>query len=261
MSDALSSTSQLNVVVIVGSGRSGTSFLAKLLDSSPRVLYRHEPDATVFSEKVPHLPIPPEEYENYFDDTRQYMQRLIRQRDPKTYRSSTGNYAFPLFLYLAKIASKIRIKINIPDLLIKGSSPIYLIKSVNSIGRAPLFLSSMPEIKYLHIVRHPCGVISSILDGIKIKQMRKPEYIDQIFKSREVEIYPYSHEKISSLSYEEKQAYCWMLYNNKIYREMMKNKNYRLVFYEELCVKLYDEILDIANHAGIEFEEQMKGHL
>ena len=39
---------------------------------------------------------------------------------------------------------------------------------------------------------------------------------------------------------------------------MTKNKNYRLVFYEELCVKLHDEILDIVNHAGIEFEEQMK---
>ena len=209
-------TSQINVVMIVGSGRSGTSFLAKLLDSSPRVLYRHEPDATVFSEKVPHLPIPAEEYEDYFDDARHYMSRLICQRDPKTsgsrpifpktYRSSMGNYAFPLFLYLAKIASKVRIKMNIPDLLRNDHKPIYLIKSVNSIGRAPLFLSSMPEIKYLHIVRHPCGVISSLLDGIKIKKMGKSEYIDQIFKSREVEIYPFSHEKISSLSYEEKQA-------------------------------------------------------
>ena len=34
-------------VMLVGSPRSGTTWMAKIIDSHPQVLYRHEPDSTL----------------------------------------------------------------------------------------------------------------------------------------------------------------------------------------------------------------------
>ena len=42
-------------VFIVGTARSGTTFLAKLLDSHPDVLYRHEPDSVLVNTEIPFL--------------------------------------------------------------------------------------------------------------------------------------------------------------------------------------------------------------
>lgn len=41
------------IVLILGAPRSGTSWLAKMFDSHPDVLYRHEPDTVRRAEDLP----------------------------------------------------------------------------------------------------------------------------------------------------------------------------------------------------------------
>ncbi len=46
LTSAVSAGSLAAPILIIGSPRSGTTWLAKIIDSHPDVLYRHEPDAT-----------------------------------------------------------------------------------------------------------------------------------------------------------------------------------------------------------------------
>ncbi len=84
-------------VFIIGGARSGTTILAKLLDSHPDVLYRHEPDSILVNTEIPFLPRR-EELETYLAPARHYLDALRHVRATKvsgqrpvfdkTYRSS-----------------------------------------------------------------------------------------------------------------------------------------------------------------------------
>ena len=70
------------MILILGSGRSGTTFLAKLFDSHPRVLYRHEPDWLLVGNSIPFQPRL-DELERYRDQTSRYLDSLAQIRSPK----------------------------------------------------------------------------------------------------------------------------------------------------------------------------------
>jgi hypothetical protein len=65
-----------NLVFLFGSARSGTTFLAKIFESSPDALYRHEPDISRPTNDIPFLP-GPASYEVHLDRTRVYAAELV----------------------------------------------------------------------------------------------------------------------------------------------------------------------------------------
>ena len=68
-----------------------------------------------------------------------------------------------------------------PDLIPKREpAPLYVIKSVNSLSRAPLFCRADSNLKVIHIARHPCGRIASILRGHKRGLMCLPSWLPEI---------------------------------------------------------------------------------
>jgi hypothetical protein len=86
-------------VFILGEPRSGTSWLAKLFDSHPDVLYRHEPDIVHRPDSLPKLMSPSEEVA-CIDRAREYLNTLAATRTlksagplpvfPKHHRSGLG---------------------------------------------------------------------------------------------------------------------------------------------------------------------------
>src|SRR5271163_3219560 len=71
------------VLLILGAPRSGTSWLAKIFDSHPDVLYRHEPDSVLRTWDLPWM-CPREEVDKYVGAARAYMRRLIETATLKT---------------------------------------------------------------------------------------------------------------------------------------------------------------------------------
>src|SRR5580704_15560833 len=72
-----------NLVFLLGAPRSGTTWLAKLFDSHPNVLYRNEPDSVLHEPRVPLL-CQPEDIGQYRAIAHDYIERLLDIRTLKT---------------------------------------------------------------------------------------------------------------------------------------------------------------------------------
>lgn len=255
-----------NPIFAFGSGRSGTTLLAKLLDSSTRVLYRHEPDKVQPLNSLPYLP-EPAEYAQHLDSSRRYVEALAEQRAPfcntkapifdKAFRSAFKTRILRTLAPAYMGLEKAHLPVKVPDLL-SGNDFRVLIKSVNSTGRVPMFAQAIPDMKFIHIVRHPGAVLASLLNGIENNKMRRFDFVDSVAKMSIAANYPFSIEYLSNASFEEKSVYVWMLQNDKVYMEMKDGANYHLVSYEDLCVNMADRVQEMCDFLGLEFDQQMR---
>jgi hypothetical protein len=170
---------------ILGAPRSGTTWLGKIFDSHPDVLFRNEPDEEQRSELLPSQ-CRVEDLKRYRDVAHAYLERLI---DTRTLRSAGSlpvfrkNYqtrnAYRLrlgmvhALHLSNFATRgTRWQTNqlIPDFIDGAGSPqpTIVIKSVSAHGRARLFLEVMPGSRIVFIIRHPCAQVASMLRGFTL---------------------------------------------------------------------------------------------
>lgn len=259
-----------NTAIILGSPRSGTTLLAKLIDSHPDVLYRHEPDVS----NACNLPFHPEkeQVEQYVNETKTYLDKLVNAKDLRTafklplfnknYRRTASRYLIYSIGFILRVIEKIigkRIKANIiPDLNKSNTrnNITTLIKSVDSLGRAYLINKASPETKIIYIIRHPCGIIALQLRGIQKGIMGKEMYLNALFNIEVKKNFPYTLEDIKSKTIEGQIAFKWMILNEKIYGEMKDNPTLKIVRYEDLCTNTINEVKDIFTFIGLEWNDQ-----
>lgn len=171
--------SALQLVLIFGAARSGTTWLAKLFDSSPDVLYIHEPflkgagltyHAVVKAMSRGDLDAVPDR------DTicsELIAQRRTYVRPPffhKRYASSPLSFG-PLSLtafswYLGKLTGLHRLPAGQVD------GPIRLVIK-EGLSRVSLSLASRLGAQAVVLFRHPCAVVSSRLRGERCGAMEK----------------------------------------------------------------------------------------
>lgn len=127
------------IIAIVGPPRSGTTWLAQILDSSPITTYRHQPlFSYAFKNRVTKKS-DKEEYRQFFADLYESDDTYLYQFE----RRKTGEY--PSF------ADK------------ETSPPVLVFKMVRYHHLVPDMLKYFESLKCIGIVRHPCGVINSWL--------------------------------------------------------------------------------------------------
>ncbi|MEZ5934205.1 MAG: sulfotransferase [Alphaproteobacteria bacterium] len=252
---------------VMGLGRSGTTFLAKLIDSSPNVLYRHEPDA-VLPTDMPSL-ICRKDLEHHLPKARAYVEAMAACRRvranghlpvfSKAFRSRVGNLAFRPMVLSTKLARNLRLSLpdRMPD-LINGEhgDMLCLIKSVSALGRARLFAEAHPAMVSIHILRHPCAVIASARVGIEKGVMGAKVFLNALFAQEESANYPYSFADLENASYEEQAAYRWMLMNDKAASDMAGAPGYLRIRYEDLCTEVDRVSRQIFDHLGLAFDAQ-----
>jgi len=130
------------VVVIAGAPRSGTSWLAQILDSSPNTRYRHQPIFSYAFKNAVSLESLKEDYIKFFEG-------IYASRDEflcRTQEREKGIY--PTF---SKNKSQ-------EFLVFKNVRYHYLLEKM---------LQFFNDLKITGIVRHPCGVINSWLTTAK----------------------------------------------------------------------------------------------
>ena len=263
------------MILVLGSGRSGTTLLAKLLDSQPNVLYRHEPDSIQPNSDIPFLPTR-ENVRLYIDMTKSYLSDLERARYikssthtpifPKSYRNAVQQLAHLWLNYAMKAlgascnARVVHEKFLVPDFIsnMRKDGIIYVIKSVSSLNRAYLFICSEPNAKIVHIVRHPCGVASSLIRGIREGAMKKRIFLDAIKNMGESKNFPISTEDMKGSSIEEQIAYQWSIFNDKVFDELIQSNRYRLIRYEDLCLNMTETVIDLFIFCGVSFTDQSR---
>lgn len=252
-------------VFVFGSGRSGTTLLAKLIDSSPNVLYRHEPDKIRPSNQIPFLP-EPAEYSKHRGAASDYLRQLFQERLPfvvgkrplfsKAYRSPWQSQLHAFLLGFLGLAEKARLAMPVPDLT-NDVGHLQVVKSVNSVCRVPLFSEAAPGIKFIHIVRHPGAVVASVLKGIEQGVMGREDYSEAVSRLSHARQLPVALEYLKTAGFAERTAYAWMVQNDKTFSEMQDKDNYMVVSYEDLCVNMTDRLSEICEFIGIELDPQM----
>jgi Sulfotransferase family len=266
------------LVLIMGSPRSGTTWLAKIFDSDRNVLYRHEPDSIL---KSPGLPFVPEleEIGGHLEQARAYLdaQRHLRAIKSsgslpmfdKAYRGQVAERGRRLLASSTKLLEagarrlNLRAHITIPDWIDdpRGVPPLTVLKSVDSLTRTRLFAEAVPEAKIIHIIRHPCAFVASELRGESLKVMQPDAFLSTQVKMRQAQRRGWDMDFLQQLSREQQLASLWMLQNEKVMEEMSGHTNYRVIVYEDLCRSPLPSTRALFEFCGLELGPQTEAFI
>lgn len=260
------------MIIILGIGRSGTTWLAKIFDSHPDTLYRHEPDAVLHDDAIPLFPTGAE-VDRYRDATARYLDDLMALNDirprgslpvfVKSYRGPVARAALRAWIMAVKGLQQPFPKwpmlkhAPVPDFVSPGDRDRvrYVFKSVSCLYRAKLLLSAKPDAKILHIVRHPCGYVSSQLRGMQLKLMLGGMFLNDMAARPEAQRYGFTLQRLQAMTFEEQMAAMWVIHNDRAMADLTDDPNYRLVVYEDLCRRPFEVAKDLLLFCGLPWSD------
>lgn len=265
------------LIIISGLPRSGTTWLGKLFDSHPRVLYRHEPDTvyplkwlpTVISESEAHDAAP----------LRAYVARIPHLRDAKVAASQPvfgKAYFSPLqrlfsehALRAVKLGSALGGKVQTPRFCMPPAHQDYVLvwKTIESAGRLGFFLRALPPLRIIHIVRHPGGTVSSQLRGKRLNkfegydQAADFEYFKLWIKGANEAQRAQTLAHIHTMNEVERLAWLNLVRMEKTLRDLEHRAECRIVVYEKLCARPAEILKELFEFCGLNFSAQTQKFL
>lgn len=266
------------LIFILGAPRSGTTWLAKIFDSHPDVLYRHEPDATIRDFSFP-LQCEPADAAKHKEAARAYVERLLDVRVPK---SAATWPVFPKSYYGA-LKSRLRTAVvaaaraagrapviaersravQLPDLFAPERYPALrtVIKSVSSLGRAGVFAEALPGSRFVLIIRHPCGYVASTLRGEARGKFSRLYPAHQVLGTSHAALYGLTEERFNALSRPEQLAWNWAINYEEAIRDLGGSGRVRLVRYEDLGSHPMEETRALFAFAGLPWSAQTEAFI
>lgn len=262
-------------LMIFGSPRSGTTWVGSLFDSHPRTLYLHEPDVI---EKEPRLPFVP--YGMLPADidriTRDYFERLAHNRSlrtvhtptlfPKSYRSGIADQARAAIVRALRAVDAVlpavgrSRNLQVPDLASEGQTPYLVLKSVDSIPRLPVFARALPGVKFVHLIRHPCGVVASQLRGAELGKMGRAKIYSDMLKLPTARVAGLDRARADAMPEVETLAWDWLINNEWVYGEVSDLPNVYTLVYDRLAADLDAEAAPLFDWAGLDRSEQVQSY-
>ena len=257
-----------SAILVLGSPRSGTSWLAKIFDSHPDVLYRHEPDELTPAVSGVH---PSAQLAAWIKQSglrsaakRPWFRKSWRPAPlDATWRGlATALAAAQRTPLTARVAAGI----GLPDLVPSRSwsSVRAAVKLVNWDGS--LIVRTMPDARCVFILRHPCGQIASIMAGLANKRFAgyaggpdMPEALADAMAWA-------SRHRVDTASFNAlpdaaKYAWAWRAFNEPAVNSMVGLRNARIVIYEDLCRDPEVITRDLFAFAGLTWNPQTAAFL
>jgi hypothetical protein len=258
--DALAS-----VILVVGAPRSGTTWLAKIIDSHPDVLYRHEPDETLPGSGSLTGTQLPELLEAWVAD-RGARSATKQPFFPKSWQPAWARTLRTLFSGAVRAASRLPppldrlARVRIPDLM-HHPAPRVAIKSVRWAEGAAILARTLPASRTIFILRHPCGQVASVMRGSSQRRFDlKTEGTDMPFD--EAAALPFAAARgvgdraFQALGEAAKYAWSWRAFNEPAYAALAAQPNVHVVLYEALCARPDAQARRILTFAGLAWNAQ-----
>ncbi len=263
-------------ILIFGLPRSGTTWLAKLFDSHPDTLYRHEPDIEVREDRLPYA-CRPEDWPFQRDLAQQYLVRLLDTRTVRTagpppnfaklFRSPHAHILRAASIFALRGAAtvpgvgEVFQPIPISDLIPtrNRSAVLPIFKSVSAEGRIGLFAEALPESRIIFLIRHPCGQIASRLRGISLGRMGMPVNPGEAVQFTgldQAKAHNLTAEKFDAMAPLEQLAWYWVILNEKAIADLAGRATARILRYEDLCVNPWVTTRDLFGFAGLDWNPQ-----
>lgn len=261
----MSSTNQnTEIGAIFGTGRSGTTWLGSMVSSHPEVVYRFEPfhrlrnkeekmreacqliesdafsndDLTLVYDAL--LPAYPEcEKSPFF--TKDFSMKLSWGQSITSYASRKSPLMAQIYRYLYTPTER----------------PMLIFKEVD-LGNMVLQFLLKTTMPVVYIVRHPCAVVSSHLEGQKKSLMpsaRRTVLKDLLEKNSPTLAQKYAS-NVSELSIVEQEALLWRLDVDRVVRACQDQDNGLLVIYEALTLHPLEIAQKVFAHFGLQMTPQ-----
>lgn len=251
------------VTLVLGAPRSGTTWLAKILDSHPDVLYRHEPDEV-------HRPIAG------LDPRRQIGTWLAERASraagkrpffPKSWMPPSLAVMRNAIAWSLNGAGRLpgvgqaASHLNLPDFLDQHHAQQVhgVIKLVG--WNATSVAHALPQSHSLFILRHPCGQVASVMKGAAQDRFgssgaesEAPLDFDRaaLFAAG----CGVSEGAFRALPVAAKYAWCWIAFNEPVLDSMGDLPNVRIVLYEDLCSEPERVARELLNFIGLPWHDQ-----
>jgi len=257
--------------LLLGAPRSGTSWLGKIFDSHPDVLYRHEPDAVqedfglpwlCLSDETPEMEAAAADYVRRLAATATLKTSGIRPFFAKSYRGKlhqTLHVGMLLGLHgvaALGIGGQARKTLPVPDLMRPGHRARIVVKSVSAQGRARLFARALPEARFVVIVRDPWGHVASILRGAAQGKYESPAHIDWILKTEQARRHGLTADRLAALPRLEQLVWNWAIFNEKLIDDLSGIASVRIVRYHEFCADPLCQARELFSFAGLQWHRQ-----
>ena len=237
-------------ILIAGAPRSGTTWLAKIFDSHPDVLYRHEPD-----EVAPRGPT-----------IQATMESWIAQKDartagkrpffPKAWRSAPAALLRDGIALAAAVAGRIGLPDwPIPDLGAIGRARA-VIKSVQPRRDPAAFARACPDGRVLLILRHPGGQTASLIRGTREGRFGLAEAgtdmpFDEVSAIAFAARHGVTEDAFQRLPAAARYAWSWRELNETAMEGLDGLPNARAVIYEDLCRAPLEQARALLDFCGL----------
>ncbi|PWG62674.1 sulfotransferase [Spiribacter halobius] len=266
-------------VLLFGMPRSGTTWVGKVFDSHPDVLYLHEPDSGRILRDLPLLPDADDPIQGEW--LQGFAERLPACRlarvtgklpqFPKRYRSPLAERARSLLIVSAKAAGKASGRdFPVPALMrASGRHGVRLAwKSIESLGRLGLAVRNIPGARGVHIIRHPCGYVDSVLRGEQsgrlaggVATSADRGIFGQLAETPQARRYGLDLDSLMAMEPEERLAWRWALFNEKALDDTEGSSVCRLARYEDLCRAPHERFAELFAFAGLSWEAQTRSFI
>ena len=269
----LSNVPNGNIVLLLGAPRSGTTWLAKIFDSHPDVLYRHEPDIHLRDPKLQGY-FTREQAVELRDNAHEYLQRLFAVRTVpvagslptfrKNYYCATANAVRRGLVLGARVLMKaarghrlVR-QLPIPAMLPpeRQGDVRLVMKSVISRARARLFAEALPGCHTVLIVRDPFGQVASAMRGAAMGKLNLTPNLDYVVDTPQAARYGLTLERFGRLSFAEKLAWDWVVFNEKAIEDLEDLPTARVIRYGDLCADPVGLSKELFAFTGLSWERQ-----
>ncbi len=279
------------LLFLLGCQRSGTTWLANMLDASPYSRVFMEPFSAPYG-IFPEFP----DASSFVESSSPELEHLLRTEMPtrlsryKTFllrKSLVDPLWFRLDRALARATGHLgriglrglRQRARRFELLnlnrMNGEAPLFpkaavpslwCIKELRLAGKIPLLLTAFPDARFVVIVRHPCATVHSILtwfDRGRLTELRK----DMETYLEKLELQPISkrHAELLARCREGNLAHRLALYWRVSYETMLRHlenhPSFRCVVHEELASRPREVARELWHHVGLEWTRSVDDYL
>lgn len=240
-----------DAIFVIGEPRSGTTWIGKIMDSHPDVIYRHEPDFAIYDDDLPFI-VPPADTGRHVERAHAFFSRLLAEPTlksagpppffPKSYQAAgtamLRNGVITALTALRSVSNWRNLnQAYVPDLARTAGRPglRYVMKSVGAAGRVGVLHRAFPKARFIYVLRHPCGHVRSVLAGRHAGNLELHDAARSAALLPNLSRYNLTPDALRALPELELFTWIWCLKNEMALDAMGDAENTHVVHYEAVC--------------------------
>jgi hypothetical protein len=253
---------------IFGTGRCGTTWLGAMVSSHPEVAYRFEPFHRLKnSKKAIATALEKIRAEDFSaQDLDLIYQALLpaypEVEKPPFFAKNYGMFPFGRTLtwpfarktsWAGNVFSQLYLPQGKPTLIFKEVALVDVLTKLLGLNQVPI----------VYMLRHPCGVISSVLKGQKDALMPtgRRSVLLNLLTEHEPHLAAQYAAKLSEMDIVEQEALLWLLDVEKAIQVCQANPHALIVVYEQLVEQPLETLAKIFTHFGLSMDSQVENFL